>query len=39
VASVVIAERLGAHFRMDGEYLVEVQHRDVDRAPFAPISR
>ena len=32
--SVVIAERLGAHSRRDGEYFVEVQHRDVDRAPF-----
>jgi UPF0042 nucleotide-binding protein len=31
--SVVIAERLAAHFRRDGEYFVEVQHRDVDRAP------
>ena len=31
--SVVIAEDLGAHFRGDGRYFVEVQHRDVDRAP------
>ncbi|HWT22220.1 MAG TPA: RNase adapter RapZ [Solirubrobacteraceae bacterium] len=31
--SVVIAEDLGAHFRADGRYLVEVQHRDVDRLP------
>jgi RNase adapter protein RapZ len=31
--SVVIAEDLGAHFRDDGRYFVEVQHRDVDRAP------
>jgi UPF0042 nucleotide-binding protein len=37
--SVVIAERLGPHFRRDGEYFVEVQHRDVDRAPSAPGSR
>src|SRR3712207_5859352 len=29
--SVVIAEDLGAHFRADGRYFVEVQHRDVDR--------
>ena len=31
--SVVIAEDLGAHFRDDGRFFVEVQHRDVDRAP------
>jgi UPF0042 nucleotide-binding protein len=31
--SVVIAEDLAAHFRDDGRYFVEVQHRDVDRAP------
>jgi RNase adapter protein RapZ len=31
--SVVIAEDLGAHFRADGRYFVEVQHRDVDRLP------
>ena len=31
--SVVIAEDLGAHFRDDGRYFVEVRHRDVDRAP------
>ena len=31
--SVVIAEDLAAHFRGDGRYFVEVQHRDVDRAP------
>ena len=31
--SVVIAEDLGAHFRADGRYFVEVQHRDVDRTP------
>ena len=31
--SVVIAEDLGAHFRADGLYFVEVQHRDVDRTP------
>ena len=30
---VVIAEDLGAHFRADGRYFVEVQHRDVDRTP------
>ncbi len=29
--SVVIAEDLAAHFRADGRYFVEVQHRDVDR--------
>jgi UPF0042 nucleotide-binding protein len=31
--SVVIAEDLAAHFRDDGRYFIEVQHRDVDRAP------
>jgi RNase adapter protein RapZ len=31
--SVVIAEDLAANFRDDGRYFVEVQHRDVDRAP------
>ena len=31
--SVVIAEDLAAQFRDDGRYFVEVQHRDVDRAP------
>jgi UPF0042 nucleotide-binding protein len=31
--SVVIAEDLAAHFRDDGRFFVEVQHRDVDRAP------
>ena len=31
--SVVIAEDLAAHFRDDGRYFVEVQHRDVERAP------
>ena len=31
--SVVIAERLASHFRSDDRYFVEVQHRDVDRAP------
>ena len=31
--SVVIAEDLAAAFRDDGRYFVEVQHRDVDRAP------
>jgi RNase adapter protein RapZ len=31
--SVVIAEDLAAHFREDGRYFVDVQHRDVDRAP------
>ena len=31
--SVVIAEDLAANFRGDGRYFVEVQHRDVDRAP------
>jgi RNase adapter protein RapZ len=31
--SVVIAEDLAAHFRDDERYFVQVQHRDVDRAP------
>ena len=31
--SVVIAEDLAAHFRDDERFYVEVQHRDVDRAP------
>jgi UPF0042 nucleotide-binding protein len=31
--SVAIAEDLAAHFRDDGRFFVEVQHRDVDRAP------
>jgi UPF0042 nucleotide-binding protein len=31
--SVAIAEDLAAHFRGDGRFFVEVQHRDVDRAP------
>jgi UPF0042 nucleotide-binding protein len=31
--SVVIAEDLAAHFRDDDRFFVEVQHRDVDRAP------
>jgi RNase adapter protein RapZ len=31
--SVVIAEDLAAHFRDDGRYFVEVQHRDVERSP------
>ncbi len=31
--SVAIAEHLAAHFREQGAYLVEVVHRDVDRAP------
>jgi RNase adapter protein RapZ len=31
--SVVIAEDLAAHFRDDGRFFVEVQHRDVERAP------
>jgi UPF0042 nucleotide-binding protein len=31
--SVVIAEDLAAQFRDDGRYFIEVQHRDVDRAP------
>ena len=30
--SVAIAEDLAAHFRDDGRFFVEVQHRDVDRA-------
>jgi RNase adapter protein RapZ len=31
--SVVIAEDLAAYFADDGRYFVEVNHRDVDRAP------
>jgi RNase adapter protein RapZ len=31
--SVVIAERLASHFRPDDRYFIEIQHRDVDRAP------
>jgi RNase adapter protein RapZ len=31
--SVVIAEHLAAHFRRADAYFVEVQHRDVERAP------
>jgi UPF0042 nucleotide-binding protein len=31
--SVVIAEHLAAHFRSDDRYFIEIQHRDVDRAP------
>lgn len=31
--SVVISEHLAAHFRSDDRYFVEIQHRDVDRAP------
>jgi RNase adapter protein RapZ len=31
--SVVIAEHLASHFRADDRYFIEVQHRDVDRAP------
>jgi UPF0042 nucleotide-binding protein len=31
--SVVIAERLAAHFRDRDQYFVEVAHRDVDRMP------
>jgi RNase adapter protein RapZ len=31
--SVAIAEHLAAHFRADDRYFVEIQHRDVDRAP------
>jgi UPF0042 nucleotide-binding protein len=34
--SVVIAEHLGTHFRADGRYFVEVQHRDVERPPRGP---
>jgi UPF0042 nucleotide-binding protein len=33
--SVAIAEHLAAHFRGAGGLMVEVQHRDVDRAPAA----
>ena len=34
--SVTVAERLGAHFRaQEGDYIVEVAHRDVDKAPRA----
>ena len=32
--SVVIAEHLAAHFRDRDEFVVEVQHRDVDRLPL-----
>ncbi len=32
--SVVVAEHLAGHFRLDGGYFVEVQHRDVARAPI-----
>jgi UPF0042 nucleotide-binding protein len=31
--SVTIAEALGAHFAADDRYFVEIQHRDVERAP------
>jgi UPF0042 nucleotide-binding protein len=31
--SVAIAETLGARFRPDEQYFVDVQHRDVERAP------
>ena len=31
--SVVIAEHLASHFRSGDRYFIEVQHRDVDRAP------
>ena len=31
--SVVIAEDLAAHFRPDGRFVVDVAHRDVERAP------
>jgi RNase adapter protein RapZ len=31
--SVVIAEDLAAHFRTRDSYFVQVQHRDVERAP------
>ena len=31
--SVLIAEHLASHFRSDDRYFIEVQHRDVDRAP------
>ena len=31
--SVAIAEHLAAHFRDEPDYIVEVQHRDVDRLP------
>jgi RNase adapter protein RapZ len=34
--SVAIAEHLAAHFRGHDAYFVEVQHRDVDRAPALP---
>jgi UPF0042 nucleotide-binding protein len=37
--SVVIAEDLGAHFRRGDDYFVEVQHRDVDRAPARVTTR
>jgi RNase adapter protein RapZ len=35
--SVVIAEDLAAHFRADGRFFVEVQHRDVDRAAIRAV--
>ncbi len=31
--SVVISEHLASHFRSDDRYFIEIQHRDVDRAP------
>ena len=31
--SVAIAEHLAARFRADDRYFVEIQHRDVERAP------
>lgn len=34
--SVVIAEHLAARYRVGDEYVVEVQHRDVDRPPRGP---
>jgi UPF0042 nucleotide-binding protein len=34
--SVTVAEHFAAHFRGQDEYFIEVQHRDVDRAPALP---
>ena len=37
--SVVIAEYLAAQYRSRGEHLVEVAHRDIDKAPPSALSR
>jgi UPF0042 nucleotide-binding protein len=31
--SVAVAEHLAAHYRRSGEYIVDVGHRDIDKAP------